>query len=371
MAPTATTSLSSTTISSTATATCLNIAPGKNGYLPPEACDVVLYYVPSFAAAVLFCVFYGMTTLTHLIQAVVYKKPYAWVVIMGGAWELLAFIFRALQTRHQDNANWDTLYVLFFLLAPIWINAFLYMTLGRMIHFFLPDQKLVGISARKFGVLFVCLDIFAFLVQAAGALMSSAQEGGSLVMTGLHIYMGGVGLQEFFILCFTALAIDLHRKLIRMENSHTDYNGKLNQGPFSWRWLFYTLYFTLGMITIRIIFRLGQYAQGTSPTNPILTHEWYEYVFDAVPMLAALVALNIIHPGRILQGPDSGFKEARRAEKEANKEKKQQKKMAKEEKKSQKKIAKEGKKQQKKTRSGDDVIEEGFPLRAHAEVETF
>jgi hypothetical protein len=124
------------------------------------------------------------------------------------------------------------------------------MTLGRMIHFFLPDQKLAGISARRFGVLFVCLDIFAFLVQAAGALMSSAQEDGSLVMTGLHIYMGGIGLQEFFILCFTALAIDLHRRLIRMENSHADYNGKLNQGPFSWRWLFYALYFTLGMITV-------------------------------------------------------------------------------------------------------------------------
>lgn len=124
------------------------------------------------------------------------------------------------------------------------------MTLGRMIHFFLPEQKLVGVSARRFGVLFVCLDIFAFLVQAAGALMSSAQEAGSLVMTGLHIYMGGIGLQEAFILCFTALAIDLHRKLIRMENSHVDYNGRLNQGPFSWRWLFYALYFTLGMITV-------------------------------------------------------------------------------------------------------------------------
>jgi hypothetical protein len=74
MAPTQTISASSTTISSTASATCLNIAPGKNGYLPPEACDVVLYYVPSFAAAVLFCVFYGMTTLAHVIQAVIYKK---------------------------------------------------------------------------------------------------------------------------------------------------------------------------------------------------------------------------------------------------------------------------------------------------------
>jgi hypothetical protein len=74
MAPTTTTSMSSTTTSSTATATCLNISPGKNGYLPPEACDVILYYVPSFAAAVLFCVFYGMTTLLHGIQAVMFKK---------------------------------------------------------------------------------------------------------------------------------------------------------------------------------------------------------------------------------------------------------------------------------------------------------
>jgi hypothetical protein len=71
-------------------------------------------------------------------------------------------------------------------------------------------------------------------------------------------------------------------------------------------------------------------------------------------MLAALVTLNFIHPGRILQGPDSGFKEARRAKKEAKKEKKQQKKMAKEEKKSQKKMSKEGKKGHKKEGSSDD-----------------
>lgn len=124
------------------------------------------------------------------------------------------------------------------------------MTLGRMIHFFLPDQKLVGISARRFGVLFVCLDIFAFLVQAAGATLASNQDNGSLVMTGLHIYMGGIGLQEAFILCFTILAINLHRKLIKMEGSEEIYNEKLTRGPFSWRWLFYALYFALGMITV-------------------------------------------------------------------------------------------------------------------------
>jgi hypothetical protein len=93
-------------------------------------------------------------------------------------------------------------------------------------------------------------------------------------------------------------------------------------------------------------------------------------VFDAVPMLLALVALNVIHPGRILQGPDSGFQQVRRAEKEAKKEKKQQKKMVKEEKKSQKKTAKEEKRRQKKEGSRNlEVIEEGSPLRAHANEE--
>lgn len=102
-------------------------------------------------------------------------------------------------------------------------------------------------------------------------------------------------------------------------------------------------------------------------------------MFDAVPMLLALVALNAIYPGCILQGPDSGFKQVRRAEKEAKKEKKQQKQMAKAEKKSQKKIEKEEKKMEKEEKKrqkkedsrnnvikSHDVIDEGSPLRAHA-----
>lgn len=120
---------------------------------------------------------------------------------MGAAWELLAFVFRTLQTRHQNSDLYDTFYTIFFLLAPICertpppsryynilmqaspgINAFLYMTLGRMTHFFLPGQKLCGITARLFGLIFVSLDIVAFLVQLAGASMTTNTDGGTLVL---------------------------------------------------------------------------------------------------------------------------------------------------------------------------------------------
>lgn len=134
------------------------------------------------------------------------------------------------------------------------------MTLGRMIHFFLPERRLAGISARRYGIAFVALDIIAFLVQLAGAsLTTDTSEETKTVLLGVHIYMGGIGMQEFFILCFLGLAIHLHLTIIRMENSGQIGMEKLQRGRFSWRWLFYSIYFTLGMITVSYL----------SPLQPI------------------------------------------------------------------------------------------------------
>ncbi|KAK9238759.1 RTA1 like protein-domain-containing protein [Lipomyces kononenkoae] len=319
----------SITASVSATATCTNPKPGKNGYLPPDACDVILLYVPSFGAAILFSVLFGLTLICHVVQGIIYKKKYTWVVMMGALWELLAFILRALLTRNQSSTGYDTGHVIMFLLAPIWINAFLYMTLGRLIHFFIPDQRLGGISAKRYGTVFVLLDIIAFIIQLAGAsITTETNVSSATIMQGVHIYMGGIGLQEFFILIFTGLIILLHRRMLSMEHSGELDPEKVNRGSIPWRWMIYAIYTTLGMITIRIIFRLCQYARGTDASNPVVTHEFYEYVFDALPMFVALVILNYFHPGRILQGPDSEFSKVSRQEKKRIKNEKKEAKKA-------------------------------------------
>ncbi|PLB46365.1 hypothetical protein P170DRAFT_477246 [Aspergillus steynii IBT 23096] len=329
-----TTTVSPTTASplSTAIPTCTTPKPGKNGYLPPEACDVILYYVPSFGAAVFFCVLYGLLMIAHIVQGFMYKKRYTWVIVMGALWELLAFVFRSLQTRQQNNESWATAHTVLFLLAPLWINAFLYMTIGRLIYFLIPDKRLGGITAKRYGQLFVWLDIVAFIVQAVGAIMTTdTQASNAETMHGVHIYMGGIGLQELFILIFSGLAIHLHRRMIVMERIGQLDDEKLHRGRMPWRWLFYAMYTALGMITIRIIFRLAQYADGTNPNNPVLTHEWYEYVWDAAPLFIAIVLMNIFHPGCVLQGPDSEFpKLSRKEKKQIKREKKEAKKTLKE-----------------------------------------
>lgn len=57
----------------------------------------------------------------------------------------------------------------------------------------------------------------------------------------------------------------------------------------------------------RIIFRLIEFSNGTSASNPIPFHEAYFYVFDAVPMAIAITLLSIMHPGMILKGEGSEF----------------------------------------------------------------
>lgn len=42
-------------------------------------------------------------------------------------------------------------------------------------------------------------------------------------------------------------------------------------------------------------------------------------MFDAVPMLFALVTMNVLHPGTVLAGDDSKFAKKTRAEKKAEK----------------------------------------------------
>ena len=74
-------------------------------------------------------------------------------------------------------------------------------------------------------------------------------------------------------------------------------------------------------------------------------------------MFLAVLVLNIIHPGRVLQGPDSGFSAMRRAEKQAKKNKKMEKKQAKEDERMQKCMAKEEKKRRKRDTAEMDQIQ--------------
>lgn len=107
--------------------------------------------------------------------------------------------------------------------------------------------------------------------------------------------MGGIGLQEFFVLIFVCLMIKFHIEV-------RDHGIRR---PESWVPMLYSLYVTLFLITVRIIFRLVEFSSG--PDGPIPHNESYLYGLEATPMLLAIFFLALFHPGRYLRGPDSDF----------------------------------------------------------------
>ncbi|KAL8685111.1 MAG: hypothetical protein Q9218_007973 [Villophora microphyllina] len=107
--------------------------------------------------------------------------------------------------------------------------------------------------------------------------------------------MGGVGFQEFFVLVFCYIAFRFSQQIKREQPE------RLPQALQ----LLYAQYTVLLLITIRIVFRLIEYASGLDSSIP--NHEAYQYVFDTLPMLLALVVYNVVHPGRIMPGKESDF----------------------------------------------------------------
>jgi hypothetical protein len=78
---------------------------------------------------------------------------------MGALWEFISIVTRIASIKSPFNTSLSHTTFVFLVLAPLWINAFDYMVLGRMDHFYLPDKKLAGVKAQRFAVYFVSLDI--------------------------------------------------------------------------------------------------------------------------------------------------------------------------------------------------------------------
>lgn len=123
------------------------------------------------------------------------------------------------------------------------------------------------------------------------------------IRMGISIYQGGIGFQEACIVLFLTLATRFAFIMRKHESAR-----RLDDRPKNWRPLLWNLFGCLAFITLRIIYRLVEWAAGSEASeNPIPFHEAYVFGLDALPMLLCVLLLNLVHPGGVLQGENSEF----------------------------------------------------------------
>ena len=302
--------------------------------------DTIWLYCPSYGGAIAFTTLFGLATLAHVVQATIFRKPFGVVLIMGAIWETVGYAVRILSVRDQHNETYFTIQQLLIILAPLWINAFVYMVLGRMVHFYLANDRIFGLRARRITLMFVLFDITAFLIQATGGMMLNTSMPVKTQKMGMNTYMSGVGVQIGFICVFMTLAIQFQR-LVKRENFYSNLDSTRAESPDmntpkypqktarQALQLVFAIYGVLILIIFRNIYRLIEFSAGIE--SSITRHEWYTFVFDSAPMLLCLVLFNVFHPGLVLRGPRSDFSEENKQTKEAKKMKKQARNIAKDE----------------------------------------
>lgn len=121
--------------------------------------DALWSFCPNFGADIFFAVLFGIVSLVHIAQAIIYRKAYCIVIAIAALLQTGTYVVRGLSILHSTS---DALYSVWFILilvSPLWINAFVYMVVGRMVWNFLPNHTLGKIKAWRFGMWFVLLDI--------------------------------------------------------------------------------------------------------------------------------------------------------------------------------------------------------------------
>ncbi|KAH7002933.1 RTA1 like protein-domain-containing protein [Fusarium venenatum] len=264
-----------------------NSTETPKGYAPFD-----LYpYNPSPSAAYAFVALFGISGIAHFIMMFPYRSAFPIPMIIGCGMEATAYYFR---TRSHDNLRQTLPFIiqnLLVLAAPPFLAATIYMSLGRITRA-LKAQEISLIGLRWITKLFVLVDVACFATQTAGAIMSGsevldeAKRGQNIIITGLILQIIAFAL---FIICTLTLQLRLHSNppVHCLAGLVTHY-----------RRYFIALYLTSGLFLIRNAVRIVEYKQGGD--GPLLSTEAFLYIFDCCFMLAIIIIILILHPGRLI-----------------------------------------------------------------------
>ncbi|KAH8433947.1 RTA1 domain-containing protein [Aspergillus melleus] len=248
------------------------------------------YYKPSGPAAGIFLVLFGLSTLLHFYQLIRTRTWFMIPFFIGGILETIGYVGRLLSSIESPDFTKGP-YVMqsaLILIAPAFLAASVYMTLGRIIAM-LQAERYSVIKLRWLTKIFVAGDVLSFLMQASGA--GIMVKDSTDPTTGERIIIGGLFVQIIMFSLFVITAIVFE---IRMARAPVNASPEASQ---IWRRHMIALYATSALILVRSIIRVVEYLDGYD--GYLMKHEVFIYVFDALLMFLAMGVLHIVHPSQV------------------------------------------------------------------------
>ncbi|KAH7407238.1 RTA-like protein [Cadophora sp. MPI-SDFR-AT-0126] len=248
------------------------------------------HYEPSFALAIVTSIIFGILTVLHGWRLIKARTWFCLPVFIGAIFEVVGFACRAVGNKNQYTLLPYILQALLILLAPILFAASVYMILGRLIRA-TRGQEYSIIRVNWVTKIFVGGDIFCFLMQMVGAAFLASAKTKKTRDTGEMIILIGLIIQIIIFSFFLVVSMIFHRRILRAPTPIS------LSTTFRWKRFLVELYLVSGLITLRNLFRVIEYAQGEQ--GYFLSREWPIYVLDALPMAVVVAICVLWHVGRV------------------------------------------------------------------------
>ncbi|KAH7317208.1 RTA1 like protein-domain-containing protein [Rhexocercosporidium sp. MPI-PUGE-AT-0058] len=197
---------------------------------------------------------------------------------IGCFMELVGYAARAAAANKTNELVPYMIQSALILLPPVLFAATIYMCLGRLIRY-LSASHLSIIRPSRLTKIFVGGDIVSFLIQGNSTPFAVLGDKNPIFpKLGQALVLLGLAVQLISFCLFTYTAMVFHR---RLKAAPTERSWVADQ---DWVKVMHMLYCTSGLIILRSLFRIVEYAMGNDGYP--LTHEWTLYAFDTIPMLA-------------------------------------------------------------------------------------
>ncbi|KAL4243401.1 RTA-like protein [Abortiporus biennis] len=259
-------------------------------------------YMPSKHIATLFLVLFSISAVLHLAEAIYFHMWYLIpTAVLGATGEIIGWAGRFWSSVSPLLDDPFTMQIVCTIIAPTPFLAAVFIIFARITERL--GVQYSRLPPRWYSRFFLTCDIISLVVQAAGGGIASSASDTSGSNLGGNIMLGGIVFQLISLIIFIFCASEtLYRfwkdaPVRRLDNDDRTMVTKPKL-EHKLRLLIEALALITVLIFIRSIYRTIELADGWN--GRIIGTQVYFNVLDGGMVAAAMLILNIFHPGMLL-----------------------------------------------------------------------
>ncbi|KAK4232612.1 RTA1 like protein-domain-containing protein [Podospora fimiseda] len=248
-------------------------------------------YDPLLPPSIVFTIIYALLFFwIAYLTFIRYKSFYFTVMPLGTAIEVVGYALRCYATQNQNQLPPYITSLSLTVLAPLLFAAGNYLLLPRLVLSTPnPRTSILKIPTRRLTLVFISLDILAFLIQGAGTSIAGfAKWTGSTALVGVRVLVGGLGVQVLGVGWFLSCVLRFYLTTKKDKGEKTETRKNLVKA----------VGISGGLIFIRCIYRFIEFVEGVE--GYVIKAEWMFWVFEAAMMVGCVVVFCFWHPGKEL-----------------------------------------------------------------------